>query len=180
MDDKTTHDPELDRFIAAVARQRDTLDTAAPARPDFGEVIRRARELEPSALSEDQIAEADALAAVVPLAASREQSADDPALDAFIGDVRAHNEAVADERRLAGIPPLRASATRRRRGLRVAGILSAAAALALLVGGIWQGSSNLVQGTRHAASQAMMRGIADEAQRVRTSADAETAVIMAP
>lgn len=165
MSRKNNHDAALDAFIADVARTAD-LQTAIPPRPDFGEALRRAHVLDPSAAIETMIDEAAELATVVRLTSQRQltQPPADPPFDDFIGDVRAHNEAIADNRQLAGIPAqvLHAPPSRKPQ---IASALTIAAALALfiLVGSPRLGIS--LQGPSN-AHQAMMQGTLERSYKV--------------
>ncbi len=75
--------------------------------PDFAEVVARAHAEDPSRVSATKLEEARALAAVIPLQASRsgaEFGVPDEALGEFLSDVREVVEADVQERRLAAIP----------------------------------------------------------------------------
>ncbi|HFE44970.1 MAG TPA: hypothetical protein ENJ18_05665, partial [Nannocystis exedens] len=175
MTKKTDHDPALDAFIADVAKT--TIRPAAtPPRLDFGEVLRRAHTLDPSPTTKAMIDEAAELATVVRLASRRQptESPADPALDNFLRDVRARNEAIADDRQLAGIPPQPLHTPPSRRP-RVAALIAIAASLALffLVG---SPQLEILQQGPPEASQALMEGVIEHSYRARRNAHESQAV----
>ncbi len=169
MNKKTDHDAALDAFIADVAQTADRR-AAAPPRLDFGEVLRRAQTLDPSATTKAMIDEAAELATVVRLAPRRQpaESPADPALDDFLRDVRTRNEAIADDRQLAGIPP-QAPRTPPSRRPQIAALFAIAAsfALFLLVGS--PRFALFLQGPSE-TSQALMQGVLERSYRARNSA----------
>ena len=159
-------EPELAGFLAEVSAECEQLATQAHPLPDFGEVLRRARTLDPSAVSDEMLDEAAKLAPVVPIAGLRSvpEEAADEGLRGFLDEVRSHNEGLVDERRLAGIPPLvrPARAGKRRWALALVGV-AAALALALLGPELMTPSS---RGATPTSSAAMMQGIVERVEHV--------------
>ncbi|MCA9662706.1 MAG: hypothetical protein KC486_30480 [Myxococcales bacterium] len=180
--DHIDDDHELDDFVAGIKADAERSDLRP--RPDFAEVVRRAQAMAPEAIDDAAIDEAASLAEVVPLGVSAEpEPPADPELDAFIYDVRLRNQAIADERRMAGIPELALLRERpsSRRPL-FAGLLALAAALALLffvarpvlLGG-GAGGDGAVEAQRVYDGAATGRAIGPTGPRLETSAPSPAA-----
>ena len=159
-------EPELAGFLAEVSAECEQLATQAHPIPDFGEVLRRARALDPTAVSDEMLDEAAKLAPVVPIAGLRSvaEEAADEGLRGLLDEVRSHNEGLAGERRLAGIPPLvrPARAGKVRWAMAIIGV-AAALALALLGPELMTSSSREATPT---SSAAMMQGIVERVEHV--------------
>lgn len=128
-----TTDPHQDPLapIARDAAQRlERQIVAARPTPDFSAMLARARELDPGAVSDDDLARAESLAPVIPLARAVDTRGDAEALAPFTAALRAELDARLDERRMAGIPP--APLPRGRRVAVALAVLVAAAAAVLL------------------------------------------------
>lgn len=128
----TTHEPESSqpRDLARPARDAvallDQRISAARPAPDFADMLQRARELAPGAVSEADLAHAAAMPPMIP---PEHGEGDDAAVLApFAAALRAELDAKIAERRLASIPPVPLP----RRG-RVGLILGLAVALAAAV-----------------------------------------------
>lgn len=131
----TTHEPDasqrdLARPAADVAALLEQRIAAARPVPDFADMLRRAHELAPGAVSEAAMARAAALPPVIP---PGHGEADDAAVLApFAAALRAELDAKIAERRLASIPPVPLPRRRGRLGL-VLGVAVALAAAVILV-----------------------------------------------
>lgn len=106
------------------------------ARPDFLDVVERAHALDPVAVPEEALAQADALAiAAAEAEAEARGSADDEAVvDAWLHDVRAAVERKVEERRERALEPLPAPSARRGVWWLVGAAVAAAALLVVGVG----------------------------------------------
>jgi len=155
---------ELSQVFAEVSAETGRMASQRAPLPDFGEVLRRARALDPTAVSAEMLDEGADLAAVVPLGRRRDalETSSDSGLEEFVRGAREHNEGLADERKLAGIPLLaRAPRPSRKAGLMA--FVGVAAAVALM----WIGSSlgtSSYRGATPMASEAMMQGIIERAE----------------
>jgi len=161
---KEEEEMALSRLFAEVSAETGRMASQAAPLPDFGEVLRRARALDPAAVSVEMLDEAAELAAVVPLGRRRDalETSSDSGLEEFVQGARAHNEGLADERKLAGIPRL-ARAPRLRRSAGLMAFVGVAAGLAL----VWLGSSlgsSSYRGATPIASEALMQGIIDRSE----------------
>lgn len=120
---------ELAPFARDAAAQLDRQIARARPAPDFAAMLARARELDADAVDAEDIARAEALPPVIPLA--RGEARDDVAVLApFTSALRAELDARLAERRLASIPP--PPLPRRRRVGLLVGVAAALAAAVLL------------------------------------------------
>jgi hypothetical protein len=124
--------------------------------PDFAAVVALANRIDAARVDAEAVADAAALAPVVPLRAGRRRgrTRDDPDLAAIVDEVRAH----VDQCVAAGLSPAApvVSVATRVRSRRVwAGVLAAAASLALVVLGVAKAAELFERGEveRHEAAQ---------------------------
>lgn len=154
-------DDGLDSFLNDVRSAAE--EHGARPRRDFMEVIRRAQAMAPEAIDDSAVEVAATLAEVVSLGPHSPEPEADPELDAFIADVAANNAALAEQRRMVGIPDLTDSGERRPARRLFAGALAVAATLALVLLG--DGPESALQGTGP-VGQAMSRHAATIAEEV--------------
>lgn len=123
-------EPWQDDVVAALERRI----AAHGARPDFLDVVERAHALDPVAVPEDALAQADALAVEAAGAEARGPADDEAVVDAWLHDVRAAVERKVDARREQALPRLSGPPARRGVWWLVGAAVAAAALLVVGVG----------------------------------------------
>ena len=104
------------------------------ARPDFLDVVERAHALDPLAVPEEALAEADALAVELAEAEERGPAGEEAVVDAWLHDVRAAVERKLEARREHELPALQGPPARRGMWWLVGAAVAAAALLVVGVG----------------------------------------------
>jgi hypothetical protein len=131
-------DAEFSGLLAEIVTEIGEQAGAARIVPDFAESVSRARMLDPDAVSEAMVSAARELAPVIPIHHVDEAEAGpDPEFADFLADVRRDREAVAERRKLSGIPA--APMPERGRGRGILWVLGACAAAVALWFGLSQG-----------------------------------------
>ncbi|MEM7154452.1 MAG: hypothetical protein AAF799_16515 [Myxococcota bacterium] len=127
----TASEAWLDDAREAIERRID----ASGATPDFLDVVTRAHALDPKAVPESMLEQADALAPVIELDEERERGADpdEQRLDEWLGDVRSAMDRRVEARKYGPTPALIVPRRDRRMVWWVGGAVAAAVALAFAI-----------------------------------------------
>jgi len=166
-------DPALDTFLSEAVEAVEQELSADSGYPDFAAVVSLARELDPSRVSAEQVAEVSDYAPVVPLAGQRRRrsTGNDLAMAAFVAEVRASVDvdvAEAFAARAAGgtsgaAVPLATPAANERATPRLwATVLAVAAALVVVGGGVVS-AVGLTEDAVENRSEAALHGEGDAA-----------------